>query len=255
MQKNMTEGNPLKIIIAFTLPLFIGNLFQQIYNTVDSMIVGRFVGENALAAVGSTGTLMFVVLGLANGMSSGFTVLTAQKYGEGSTEGTKASVANGILLSAVVSLIMTVLSVLLMKPILGTMNTPKEVYPYACDYISIIFGGIVCSVAYNFFAACLRAIGNSRIPLVALIFSACLNIVLDLFFIRVLSMGVAGAAWATVISQGMSALLCAGYIWKKEPLIRPSEDSSGSTGILQNVSWRLGCPWRCSLALPAPERW
>ncbi len=242
MQKNMTEGNPLKIIIAFTLPLFIGNLFQQIYNTVDSMIVGRFVGENALAAVGSTGTLMFVVLGLANGMSSGFTVLTAQKYGEGSTEGTKASVANGILLSAVVSLIMTVLSVLLMKPILGTMNTPKEVYPYACDYISIIFGGIVCSVAYNFFAACLRAIGNSRIPLVALIFSACLNIVLDLFFIRVLSMGVAGAAWATVISQGMSALLCAGYIWKKEPLIRPSGRQFRFNGDFTKRQLAVGVP-------------
>ncbi len=211
----------MSIILKFTIPLFIGNLFQQIYNTVDSMIVGRFVGEHALAAVGSTGTLMFVVLGLSTGMCTGFTVLTSQKFGEGSREGTKGSVANGILLSLGVAVIMTFFSLFFMRSILGLMNTPEEIYQYAYDYISIICGGIICSIAYNYFAACLRAIGNSRIPLVALIFSACLNIVLDLVFIRVLKMEVAGAAWATVISQGMSALLCLVYILKKEPLLKP----------------------------------
>ncbi len=222
MQLNMTRGNPLSIILKFALPLFVGNVFQQIYNTVDSMIVGRFVGENALAAVGSTGTIMFMIIGLSNGMSTGFTVLTSQKFGEGNDTDTRGSVGNGMFLSALVVAVMTALSLTFMPNILRVMNTPEEIFDDAYSYVSIICAGIVTTVAYNFFSSCLRAIGNSRVPLYTLIASACLNVILDLFFIRVLHMGVAGAAWATVIAQGVSALLCMIYIGAKEPLLRPA---------------------------------
>lgn len=223
MKKNMTMGNPLPIILQFTWPLFIGNVFQQIYNTVDSMIVGRFVGANALAAVGSTGTIMFLVLGASNGLSTGFTVLTSQRFGIQDRKGTKQSVANGMLLSMVVTLIMTLFSSLAIRQVLTWMNTPQDIFEDAYRYISVICMGIVASIFYNFFAACLRAIGNSKVPLFTLVFSACLNIVLDLLFIIVLKMGVAGAAWATNVSQGVSAILCFTYILKKEDTLKPDK--------------------------------
>lgn len=221
MQKNMTTGNPLPIILKFTLPLFIGNVFQQVYNAVDSMIVGRFVGSDALAAVGSTGTIMFMVIGASTGLSTGFTVLTSQRFGMRDEQGTKKSVANGIVLSIMVVIIMTLVSLLSMKSVLHLMNTPENIFNDAYTYISIICMGIVVSVAYNYFAACLRAIGNSKVPLFTLVFSACLNIVLDLLFVIVFRMGVAGAALATNIAQAVSAILCVIYIIKKEPMICP----------------------------------
>lgn len=221
MQKDMTKGNPMPIILQFTWPLFLGNVFQQVYNAVDSMIVGRFVGSGALAAVGSTGTIMFLVIGAATGLSTGFTVLTSQRYGIHDEEGIKKSVANGMLLSAIVIILMTVSSLLGMRGILRLLNTPENIFEDAYTYISIICAGIIASVAYNFFSACLRAIGNSKVPLVTLIFSACLNVVLDLALIVGLKMGVAGAALATIISQGVSALMCFLYIWKKETMLRP----------------------------------
>lgn len=224
MQENMTKGNPFSIILKFTIPLFIGNLFQQIYNTMDTMIVGRYLGENALAAVGSTGTLMFVIIGLANGLCTGFTVLTSQKFGEGNEREVKRSVANGCLLSGIVVIILTTISLLLMSHILHWMNTPNEIYQDAYRYITVICMGIAANVAYNFLASCLRAIGNSKIPLVMLVFSALLNIVLDVLFICKTSLGTAGAAWATNLSQLVSAGLCLVYIIKKEPLLRPGRD-------------------------------
>lgn len=222
MQKNMTQGNPFSIILRFTVPLFIGNLFQQIYNTVDTMIVGQYLGKNALAAVGSTGTIMFMIIGLANGLCTGFTVLTSQKFGEGNNEGTKRSVANGALLSVIVVLTLTILSFFLLPLILHSMNTPDEIYNDAYSYISVICMGIWASVSYNYLASCLRAIGNSKIPLYMLIFSAILNIALDLVFIRVMNMGTSGAAKATVMAQGVSAAMCLIYIIKREPLLKPS---------------------------------
>lgn len=222
MQKNMTQGNPLSIILTFTVPLFIGNLFQQIYNTVDTMVVGQYLGENALAAVGSTGTIMFMIIGLTNGLCTGFTVLVSQKFGEGSKDETKRSVANGTLLSAIIVVFMTIASLILLPMILKWMHTPDEIYEDAYTYIRVICIGIVTNVAYNYLAACLRAIGNSKVPLCMLIFSSILNIILDFTFIGGLGSGVAGAAWATVISQGVSAILCLVYILKKEALLRPS---------------------------------
>lgn len=221
METDMTKGNPLPIILKFTIPLLIGNIFQQLYNMVDTIIVGRFVGPDALAAVGSTGTIVFLVIGFSQGMSTGFTVLTSQRFGAGNEEGARRSVANGIILSTFVILAMTGISLFFMRPLLELMNTPEDIMEDAYVYISIICIGIVASVFYNLFSSFLRAVGNSRIPLAFLVFSACLNVLLDLIFIVNLKMGVAGAAWATNLSQGISAVLCLLYIYKKVPVLTP----------------------------------
>lgn len=242
MQRNMTQGKPFSMILAFTIPLFIGNLFQQIYNTVDTMIVGRYLGERSLAAVGSTGTIMFMIIGLANGLCTGFTVLVSQKFGEGSEEETKRSVANGALLSVMVVVVLTALSVLLLPFILTWMNTPAEIYNDALTYIRIICIGIFANVAYNYLAACLRAVGNSKIPLYMLIFSSILNIALDLIFIRVVGTGVAGAAWATVIAQSASAIFCLIYIIKREAVLCPGREMFRLHGLTSKSQLSVGVP-------------
>jgi putative MATE family efflux protein len=221
MQLNMTEGKPLPILLRFMFPVFLGNLFQQFYNMVDAIIVGRFIGAGALAAVGSTGTIMFLVLGIAAGLSTGFTILTSQKYGAGDTEGTKYSVSGGIILTAGMTVLITAVSLFVMHPLLHLMNTPQDIYADAYSYISVICIGVAASMFYNLFSSYLRAVGNSKVPLYFLILSACLNVVLDLLFVVTFRMGVAGAAWATDLSQAISAILCGFYIFRKVPVLTP----------------------------------
>ncbi|MFQ9710322.1 MAG: MATE family efflux transporter [Enterocloster sp.] len=219
----MTKGSPFKVLIMFTLPLAIGNIFQQLYNMADTIIVGRYVGADALAAVGSTGTVMFLLNGFAQGITAGFAVLTSQRYGAKKTEGVKQSVSNGILLSVIGAVFFTAASILFMKPLLHLMNTPENIFADAYCYISLISLGMVANVFYNLFSAYLRAVGNSKMPLFFLVLSACLNVVLDLVFIINFQMGVAGAAWATNLSQAISAVLCAVYIYKKVPSLVPEK--------------------------------
>lgn len=221
MEINMTEGKPLPILLRFMFPIFLGNLFQQLYNMVDTIIVGNFIGADALAAVGSTGTVMFLVLGLASGMTAGFTIITSQKYGAGDAEGTRWSVSNGIILSVIVSAVLTAVSLLCMRPLLTLMSTPANIYEDAYSYISVICFGVVATVFYNLFSSFLRAVGNSKMPLYFLILSASLNVVFDLLFVVTFRMGVAGAAWATDLSQVISAVLCGIYIFRKVPLLTP----------------------------------
>lgn len=223
METSLTQGKPLPLILRFTIPLFLGCVFQQFYNMVDTVIVGKYVGPNALAAVGSTGTVMFLIIGLANGMATGFTVLTSQKYGAGDENGTKGSFANGVLLSAIMVVIITIVFMLLMHPLLHIMNTPEDIYDDAYSYISTITLGAVSIVYYNYFASSLRALGNSKMPLYFLIFSAVLNIILDLIFILLFRLGTMGAALATDVSQGISAILCIIYIYRKMPSLRPEK--------------------------------
>lgn len=219
MEKNMTVGNPMKIILSFTVPIFIGNVFQQFYSMVDTIIVGQFVGTKALAAVGSTGTIMFLILGFLLGLTTGMTVLTAQRFGVGDMDAMRKTVGSAGILSVIISIIMTAISMLGMKPLLHLMNTPADIFDDAYTYIMIICGGIFAQVLYMLLSSILRALGNSKTPLYFLILSALLNIVLDLLLIIVFHMGVAGAAYATVISQGVSGLLCIIYIVKKVPLL------------------------------------
>lgn len=222
MEKDMTKGKPLPVILKFVLPLIIGNIFQQLYNMADTIIVGRFVGADALAAVGSTGTIMFLVVGFAQGITAGFSVLTAQRFGAKDKEGVKVSVANGILLSLIFTVAISALSMISMHGLLKLMNTPDNIFQDAYTYIMIISAGIIATIFYNLFSSYLRAVGNSRTPLVFLVFSAVLNVILDLVFIINFKMGVAGAASATILSQGISAILCLVYIYTKMPALAPN---------------------------------
>ena len=222
MEKDMTKGRPLPVILKFMLPLIIGNIFQQLYNMADTIIVGRYVGADALAAVGSTGTIMFLTVGFSQGITAGFSVLTAQRFGAKDTEGVKISVANGILLSLIFTVLISSLSLLGMRPLLKLMNTPDNIFQDAYTYIMIISAGIIATIFYNLFSSYLRAVGNSKIPLVFLVFSAALNVILDLVLIINFKMGVAGAALATIISQGVSAILCLVYIYIRMPSLAPN---------------------------------
>lgn len=218
--KDMTVGEPMKLIFVFSIPLLLGNMFQQFYSLVDTIIVGRLLGTNALAAVGSTGAMNFLILGFVYGLTSGFAVITAQKFGAKDIEGLKQSFAENIKLNAVSTLVFTALSLLLAKPILILTNTPPEIFRDAYTYIAVIFSGIFSMVLYNTAACILRAMGDSRSPLYFLILSSILNILLDIVFILYGNMGVAGAAWATVISQAFSGILSVIHIFRKFPILR-----------------------------------
>lgn len=228
MQTDMTAGKPMKMILNFTIPVFIGNVFQQFYNMMDAIIVGKFVGTKALAAVGATGTIMFLILGFLMGLTAGFTVLTSQKFGAGKMAEMRQSVGSAALLSIIVSALMTFISMVGMRSLLHLMNTPADIFQDAYSYIMIICGGIFAQVLYNLLASVLRALGNSKTPLYFLILAALLNIVLDLLLIIVFHMGVSGAAWATVISQGVSGILCLIYITRAVPELK-----------LSRSDWRL----------------
>lgn len=224
MTKKMTEGSPAKLIVMFTIPLLIGNIFQQLYSMVDTLIVGRTLGVNALAAVGCTGSISFLILGFAMGVSTGLAIITAQRFGAKDEDGVRRSVAAGAWISLMVTLILTAVSVPLARQILELMNTPPEIADGAYDYIIVIFGGIIACMLFNFLSNIIRALGDSRTPLLFLVIACMLNIVLDFGFILGAGMGVAGAAWATIISQMVSALLCLWYIKKKLPILHLSKD-------------------------------
>ena len=249
MEQDMTRGNPLSVIFMFTLPLAVGNIFQQLYNMADTIIVGRFVGADALAAVGSTGTIMFLLNGFAQGITAGFSVLTAQRFGAGKKEGVKESVTNGVLLSIIGAILFTVLSCRIMNPLLHLMNTPDDIFDKAYTYIILISLGMIANVFYNLLSSYLRAVGNSKAPLFFLVFSACLNVGLDLFFIVVLKTGVAGAAWATNLSQGVSAVLCAGYIFLKVPALVPEKKHWRLTRRDTRYQLQMGIPMALQFAI------
>lgn len=251
MELDMTKGKPLPVILRFTLPLIIGNIFQQLYNMADTIIVGRYVGANALAAVGSTGTIMFLVTGFAQGITAGFTVLTSQRYGAGDMKGVKKSVANGILLALIATLILTLLSLGVMNPLLRLMNTPSDIFEDAYTYIMIISAGIIANMFYNLFSAYLRAVGNSRVPLFFLVLSACLNVVLDLIFIINFNMGVSGAAWATNVSQAVSAILCLVYIYWKMPMLTPERGQWSLSARDSKHQLAMGIPMAFQFAITA----
>ncbi|MBQ8278297.1 MAG: MATE family efflux transporter [Roseburia sp.] len=220
MTKNMTEGNPLKIILLFSVPVLLGNIFQQFYNMVDTIIVGRYLGEDALAAVGSTGCLMFLVLGFANGVAQGFGVMISHSYGAKDYKLLKHYVALSLILTAIVSTILTLITVLGSRQLLIWMNTPENILDLANDYIQVIFAGIILTMAYNVASGILRGIGDSKTPLYFLILSSFLNIFLDIFLIVTIPLGTAGAAYATIISQGISAVLCFIYMFRKFDILK-----------------------------------
>ena len=220
MTNDMTKGNPLKIFIFFSIPLLIGNVFQQLYSMVDTIIVGRFVGVEALAAVGSTGSMFFLVNGMILGLTSGFGVLVAQKFGAKDEVAIKKAVASNIILTLVLTVFITIIALLVKNPLLRMMNTPDNIFDDASTYITIIFAGIITQALYNMAAGILRALGDSKTPLYFLMVSSIVNVILDLVFIINFKMGVSGAAYATNIAQGFSAVLCLIYSYKKFQVLR-----------------------------------
>lgn len=220
MTKDMTTGNPVKLILTFSIPLLIGNIFQQFYSMADTIIVGKFLGVNALAAVGSTGAMAFLVNGFVIGLTGGFSVLVAQRFGANDEEGVKKAFASSLILSIIMTIIVTFISMISAKPLLELMNTPADIINDSLSYIIIIYAGNVAIIFYNMLSSILRALGDSKTPLYFLIIASILNVVLDIVFIFNFSMGVAGAAYATIISQSISAILCAIYIVKKFPILK-----------------------------------
>ena len=216
----MTSGKPIKLIWNFTIPLLIGNLFQQLYNMADTFIVGRTIGVHALASVGSTGSIIFLILGFANGLTAGLAIPLAQRYGAKDYLGVKRSFYVSILISAVVAILLTILSMVFCRQILEVMQTPAEIIDGAYDYLMVIFAGIFSSMAFNLLSNIFRSIGDAKTPLYFLVIACIMNIILDIVFIAGFGMGVEGAGYATVLSQIFSALACILYIWKKIPILR-----------------------------------
>lgn len=251
MRKDMMIGNPMKIILLFSIPVLLGNLFQQFYNMVDTMIVGQYLGEDALAAVGSTGCIMFLVLGFANGIAQGFGVMVSHAFGAKDFKRLQHYVALSLMLTAIVSAVLSVITVIGSRQLLLWLNTPENIVGLADSYIRVIFGGILCTMAYNVASGILRGIGDSKTPLYFLIFSSALNIVLDIFLIVVVKMGTAGAAYATVISQGVAAVLCFIVMFRKHDILRTSREDYywDNQGILRMLS--IGIPMALNYSITA----
>lgn len=222
---DMTVGSPVKLIIQFMIPMFLGNVFQQFYNIVDSIVAGQFIGVDALAAIGSTGSLMFFVTGWLNGLSSGFAIIVAQRFGARKYDEMRHYVAMSFYLMAAFALVMTAAFLALNEPILRLMNSPENVMHDVKSYMGIIYAGLIITAAYDILAAVLRALGDSRSPLYFLIISAGINVVLDIALICVFGMGVEGCAYATVIAQGISAMCCIIYIVKKYPILHLEKEN------------------------------
>ena len=222
MVRNLTQGRPLKQILLFALPIFIGNIFQQLYSMVDNIIVGRTLGEFAFAGVGATTSLAFLIIGFVQGLTAGFAVKTSQYFGGHDEEKVKSSVATSMILCGVLTVVLTLVSVFTAMPILRLLRTPDDIIQYSYDYIVIVFAGLGATMLYNMVSSILRALGDSKIPLIFLVIASIINIGLDLLFIMVFKTGVAGAGWATVISQLISGVACLIYMFKKYEILRLS---------------------------------
>lgn len=220
MQRNLTEGPITKTILLFSLPMIAGNLLQQLYNVADTLIVGRFLGAGALAAVGSSYTLMTFLTSILLGLCMGSGAVFSIRYGEGSQTKLKESMGASFLLIFCTALVLNLVVFLFIDPILSLLQVPEEIYGMMRDYLWVIFWGIMATFFYNYFASLLRAVGNSLLPLVFLAVCAILNIVLDLWFVLGLSWGVKGAAFATVISQYVSGIGLAAYTYIRLPDFR-----------------------------------
>ncbi len=231
MEHDMSSGKPARLLFFFMLPILGGNLFQQLYSMVDTFVVGRYVGVEALAAVGATGSMTFLILGFVVGLTAGFSVIISQKFGAKDPLSMRKAVAMSVLSACFLSLIVSTLAILTTKPLLQILRTPENIIDDSYSYLIIIYIGIVATIYYNLFAAILRALGDSRSPLYFLLIASALNIAGDLVAVIGLGMGVRGVAAATVLSQTISALLCLLYIYKKYPSLH-----------LTSQDWKIDWP-------------
>ena len=204
--KDMTKGSPIRLILGFAIPLFFGMLFQQFYNLVDMIIVGRFLGASALAAVGATGSINFMIIGFCMGVCNGFAIPVAQKFGAKDEKQLRYYVANSVWMSIIFAVVMTVTVSLLCRNILVWMDTPKDIFDASYAYIIVIFIGIPVTYLYNLLSGIMRSLGDSKSPLIFLVISSVLNIAFDIIAIAGMHLGVAGAAGATVLAQAISGV-------------------------------------------------
>ena len=244
MTKDLTAGSPMRLILGFTLPTLFGMLFQQLYNMVDTMIVGKLLGSAALGGVGSTGSINFFVIGFCMGISSGFAIPVAQRMGANEPSKMRRYVANAAYLSVIFALILTVATGLLCRRILTVMRTPADIFDDAFAYIFVIFMGIPATFLYNLLAGIIRSLGDSKTPVYFLALSSVLNIALDFALILGVRLGVAGAAIATVASQAVSGAACLIYMRKKYPILRMTKEERRfdlhSCGVLCSMGIPMG---------------
>ena len=220
MVKDMTNGSPSRHILGFAVPMLFGMLFQQFYNLVDTIIVGKTLGVEALAGVGATGSINFMIIGFCMGVCNGFVIPVAQCFGAKKPADLRKYVFNGYICSIVFAIVLTLASVIFCRRILIIMNTPADIIDHAYNYIVVIFIGIPTVFLYNMVSGVIRSLGDSKTPVVFLVLSSIINVVLDFFLILVCKMGVAGAGWATVTSQLISGLTCLIYMYKKYDILK-----------------------------------
>lgn len=251
LEKDLTEGSPIILIIGFAIPMILGNLLQQLYNFADTMIVGHFLGVDALAGVGATGSINFLIVGFCIGVCSGFSIPVAQMYGAKRYVDLRRYVANAIYLSIGFSVVITIVVSILCRNILLFMNTPENIIEYSYVYILTIFFGIPVTFFYNVLAGFIRSVGDSKTPLICLVISTIVNIGLDIFFIKVLGLGIFGAALATVLSQLMSGVLCLIVIIRKFPVLHVKKEEWKPVARLMSKLCAMGLPMGLQYSITA----
>ena len=249
--RDMTTGSPFRLILGFAVPMLMGLLFQQFYSMVDTIIVGKYLGVSALASVGSTSSINFMIIGFCTGVCSGFSIPVAQRFGAGDHHGLRCFVANAGWLSAIFSAVMTVIVCFLCMDILRWMDTPDDIIQGAYDYIFIIFAGIPVTYLYNILAGIIRSLGDSRTPVYFLLLSSVINIFLDLFTILGMGMGVEGAAYATVISQAISGVLCFLYMRSHFPILRMTREERKFNLRMAKILCGIGVPMGLQYSITA----
>ena len=251
MERDMTVGNPAKVIFNFTVPIFLGNVFQQFYSMADTIIVGKFVGTKALAAVGSTGTIMFLIITSLIGLTAGFTVMTAQRFGAGDMKGMRKTVAMAAVLSGVISVVITIISMLGMHKLLTFMNTPSDIFADAYQYIMIICAGIVAQVLYNLLSSILRALGNSKVPLYFLILAALLNIVLDWYLLSCSIWERRELRMRLLFHKEYPEFLCLVYIIKAVPVLKMHREDWTMDWKMARIQLSIGLPMAFQYSITA----
>ncbi len=251
MIKNLTRGNPAKVILLFSFPIILGNIFQQLYSVVDTVIVGKFVNYEALAGVGITNGMTFLVFGFVIGISSGFGIRIAQHFGAGNYDTMRRSVATSYIIGAALTVVLTIVALAATKPMLNLINTPESIYGYAYQYMCITFMGLFSQVAYNLISSILRALGDSKTPLYFLMFCSVLNVFFDILFVKYFGWEVKGAAYATILSQTISATLCFAYVYHRYPQLRLSKSDFKTSWAFIWDHLRIGLPMAFQFSITA----
>lgn len=241
MVKDMTKGNPVRLLLTFAAPMLLGNIFQQLYSVVDAMVLGRGVGVNALAAAGASGSVHFFIFGFITGLTHGYSILISQSFGAGDPAKVRKAIVNSGYLGAFSAAVIMTLSLIFSRPLMSLMNTPADIFEDALLYIRISFIGMFATVFYNVLGSALRALGDSISPLVIVVISSLVNVGLDVLFVMVFHWGVAGAAWATVLAQVCSGFMCLFVLGRME-IMRFQKGDSRMDGKMLLELLRLGVP-------------